>query len=120
MLKRDYSITDTSNQITRWVNHENIDFDSSQKMLEWVADDKVNFTLSDKVYDAMIYCLSENLEELILATINVKDQTSIDVVIRKSNFQKILSSYVERLLKVERYEKLAQIKTQIEYFDLEI
>ena len=120
MLKSDYSTTNESTEIPRWVNHENINFDSSEKMSEWVADDKVNFMLSDKVYDAMIYCLTENLEELILATINVKGETSIDVIIRKSNFQKILSSYVERLLKVERYEKLAQIKTQIQNFDLEI
>ena len=72
------------------------------------------------VYDAMIYCLSEKVNEIIVATIWVKNETNIDVVIRKPNFQKIFSSYTERLMKAEQYEKLAVIKKQIEKYDLEM
>ena len=81
---------------------------------------KVNFKLSDKVYEAMIDCLERGINETIVATISVFEQTKIDVVIRKPNFQKILSSYVDRLLEAENYEKLALIKSQIQKFDLEI
>jgi len=117
MSREDYS---TTNDIPLWVNHENIDFRSSAEMLEWVSNDKVNFILSDMVYDAMIYCLSEKVNEIIVATIWVKNETNIDVVIRKPNFQKIFSSYTERLMKAEQYEKLAVIKKQIEKYDLEM
>ena len=117
MSREDYS---TTNDIPLWVNHENIDFRSSTEMLEWVSNDKVNFILSDMVYDAMIYCLSEKVNEIIVATIWVKNETNIDVVIRKPNFQKIFSSYTERLMKAEQYEKLAVIKKQIEKYDLEM
>jgi hypothetical protein len=41
-------------------------------------------------------------------------------MIRKDNFQKIFGSYVERLLTAEKYEKLAEIKQQIEKYNLEI
>jgi len=119
MSKSDYSISNSST-IPLWVNHENIDFNTSAEMLSWVSDDKLNFILSDMVYDAMIYCLNEEMEEIIVATIWVKNETSVDVVIRKPNFQKILSAYTERLLTAEKYEKLAVIKQQIQKFDLEM
>lgn len=119
MLKSDYS-TNNSSDIPLWVNHENIDFNTSAEMLSWVSNDKLNFILSDMVYNAMMYCLNEGLEEIIVATIWVKNETSVDVVIRKPNFQKILSSYTERLLSAEKYEKLAEIKKQIQKFDLEM
>lgn len=119
MSKEDYYTNNTSN-IPLWIEHENIDFVTSADMLEWVSNDKVNFILSDMVYNAMIYCLSEQINEIIVATIWVKNETHIDVVIRKPNFQKILSAYTERLLKSEQYEKLAAIKQQIQKYDLEI
>lgn len=118
MSKNDYSSTE--HDIPVWENHEDFQFKSNTEMLEWVRDDKVNFKLSDKVYEAMIDCLERGINETIVATISVFEQTKIDVVIRKPNFQKILSSYVDRLLEAENYEKLALIKSQIQKFDLEI
>jgi len=95
-------------------------FNSSVEMLEWVQNDRKNFILSDKVYDAMIDCLTNDMEQIIVATLSVKDESEIDVLIRKPNFQKILSAYTERLLTAEKYEKLAVIKQQIQKFDLEM
>lgn len=119
MSKSDYSTIDQPN-IPLWVKHENIDFNTSEEMLAWVSNDKLNFILSDMVYDGMIYCLEEKMDEIIVATIWVKNETSVDVVIRKPNFQKILSAYTERLLNAEKYEKLAEIKTQIQKYGLEM
>ena len=117
MSKEDYY---TNNDIPLWINHENIEFKSSDEMMSWVIDDKVNFSLSDKVYDAMIDCLETDIDATIVATIVVNQETRIDVLIRKPNFQKIFSSYTEKLLQAERYEKLAEIKSQIQKYDLEI
>lgn len=118
MLNEDYSTTD--DDIPLWIYHENIEFKTTHEMMSWVADDKTNFSLSDKVYDAMIDCLENNIERIIVATITVENQTLVDVSIRRQNFQKILSSYVEKLMKAERYEKLAEIKKQIKKYDLEM
>lgn len=119
MLNEDYSINSNSD-IPLWVNHENIDFNTSAEMLAWVSDDKVNFSLSDMVYSAMLHCLSEGHDKLVVATIWVQNETTVDVVIRKQNFQKILSAYTERLLKAEKYEKLAEIKSTVEKYNLEM
>lgn len=119
MSKKDSSITKVQD-IPTWIKHQNIDFKSNAEMLSWVSNDKVNFTLSDKVYDAMIYCLENNIPVITLATIRVQDGSQIDVIIRKDNFQKIFSSYVERLLIAEKYERLAEIKQQVEKYGLEI
>jgi hypothetical protein len=119
MLKKDSSITKT-NDVQFWEKHQNLDFKTNAEMLSWVSDDKVNFNLSDKVYDAMMECLENNIESIIVATIRVKDGSQIDVMIRKDNFQKIFSSYVKRLLAVEKYEKLSEIKQQAEKYGLEI
>ena len=118
MSKEDYSIID--DEIPLWVKHENFEFETTHDMMSWVMDDKLNFTLSDKVYQAMIDCLENNIGGIIVATIVVKHQSRIDILIRKQNFQKILSSYTEKLLQAERYEKLSEIKKQIQKYDLEI
>lgn len=119
MSKKDYSITDEE-QIPFWDKHEDIFFQSAAEMLEWASNDKINFSLSNKVYDAMIDCLENNINKIIVATIIIEDGTQISVVIRRDNFQKILSAYIDRLLHVENYEKLALIKKQIQKYDLEI
>ena len=118
MSKEDYSMID--DEIPLWVNHENIEFKTTTDMMSWVMDDKVNFKLSDKVFDAMIDCLENDVDGIIVATIVVKEQSRIDVLIRKPNFQKIFSSYTEKLLQAERYEKLAEIKQQIQKYGLEM
>lgn len=118
MSKEDYSIID--DEIPLWINHENIEFKTTTEMMSWVMDDKVNFKLSDKVFDAMIDCLENDIDGIIVATIVVKEQSRIDVLIRKPNFQKIFSSYTEKLLQAERYEKLAEIKQQIQKYGLEM
>ena len=107
-------------EIPLWVNHENIEFKTTTDMMSWVMDDKVNFKLSDKVFDAMIDCLENDVDGIIVASIVVKEQSRIDVLIRKPNFQKIFSSYTEKLLQAERYEKLAEIKQQIQKYGLEM
>lgn len=119
MSKKDSYIT-SSDGIPLWERYEVMKFKTSVEMLEWVQDDRQNFTLSDKVYDAMIDCLKNNIEQIIVATISVKDGSEIDVLIRKPNFQKILSGYTERLIDGEKYEKLAEIKKQIQKYGLEI
>jgi hypothetical protein len=119
MSKKDYSTIERQD-IPIWENHEFIDFKTSAEMLEWVSNDKVNFNLSDKVYSAMIHCLDNQTNEIIVATITVENGSVIDVIIRKQNFQKIFSSYTERLLITENYEKLAVIKKQVQKYNLEI
>jgi hypothetical protein len=119
MSRKDYSTTEPGN-IPLWINHENITFQSNAEMLSWVSNDKINFSLSDKVYDAMVDCLKESIDAIIVATIVVNHETHIDVMIRRDNFQKILSSYVERLLTTERYEKLALVKSQVTKYGLEM
>ena len=81
MSKKDYSHIE-HNDIPLWKYHEYIDFKTSGQMLEWVSNDKTNFTLSDKVYEAMLYCLKNGIEESIVATITVENGTAVDVVIR--------------------------------------
>jgi hypothetical protein len=119
MSKKDSSITKTDD-IPVWIKHQNLDFRSNAEMLSWVTDDKVNFTLSDKVYEAMVDCLENEINAIIVATIRVEGGSQIDVMIRKDNFQKIFGSYVERLLAAEKYERLAVIKQQVQKYNLEI
>jgi hypothetical protein len=57
---------------------------------------------------------------MIVASILVQGQSQIDVLIRRDNFQKILSGYTKRLLDAERYEKLDEIKKFVQKFGLEI
>ena len=118
MSREDYYINDK--EIPLWINHENIEFKTTHEMMTWVQDDKVNFSLSDKVYDAMVDCLQNGIDGIIVATIMVVGQSQIDVLIRRPNFQKILSSYTKKLLDAERYEKLAEIKQQVQKYGLEI
>lgn len=118
MSREDYYINDK--EIPLWINHENIEFKTTHEMMTWVQDDKVNFSLSDKVYDAMVDCLRNGIDGIIVATITVVGQSQIDVLIRRPNFQKILSSYTKKLLDAERYEKLAEIKQQVQKYGLEI
>ena len=103
MSKKDYSHIE-HNDISLWKYHTYINFKTSAQLLEWATDDKKNFTLSDKVYDAMLYCLENDIEESIVMTILVENGVSLDVAIRKPNFQKILNVYTKRLLDVENYE----------------
>jgi len=119
MSKEDYYTTNKES-IPLWEKYEVMEFKSSAEMLTWVRDDQINFTLSDKVYDAMIDCLEQNVEEIIVTSIHVQNNSEIDIFIRKPNFQKILSGYTERLLKSEKYEKLAEIKQQIKKYGLEM
>lgn len=117
MLKSDYS---NSDDIPLWGKHEYLEFNSAGEMMGWVSEDKKTFNLSHKVYEAMIDCLENEIPECIVATLEIKNQTTIDVLIRRENFQKILKAYVERLLREEDYERLMQIKEETERFGLEI
>ena len=119
MSKKD-SYTTNIDGIPLWEKYEAMNFNSSAEMLVWVQDDRLSFTLSDKVYDAMIDCLKNKIEQIIVTKLVVKDGSEIDVLIRKPNFQKIFSSYTEKLLEAERYEKLAEIKQQIQKYGLEM
>jgi hypothetical protein len=117
MLKKDYS---TSNDIPIWINHDRMEFKSNDELMQWVSDDKTSFNLSRKVYRAMIDCLNNNIDAVIVVTLSVLNESMIDVLIRKENFQKILSAYTKRLIEMEDYEKLAEIKNEVDKFGLEI
>jgi hypothetical protein len=117
MLKKDYS---TSNDIPLWINHDRIEFESVAELMKWVSDDKLSFNLSRKVYRAMVDCLNNEIDSVIVATLSVLNESTIDVLIRKENFQKILSAYTKRLMEVEDYEQLAEIKNEVDKFGLEI
>ena len=119
MSKKD-SYTTNTDGIPFWDRYEVMSFNSSTEMLSWVQDDKENFILSDRVYDAMMDCLERNMEQVIVATLSVAGISEIDVLIRKPNFQKILSGYTDRLLNAEKYERLAEIKQQIQKYNLEM
>ena len=119
MLKKD-SYTTNTDGIPFWDRYEVMPFNSSTEMLAWVQDDKENFILSDRVYDAMVDCLERDMEQIIVATLSVAGVSEIDVLIRKPNFQKILSGYTARLLNAEKYEKLAEIKKEVQKYNLEI
>lgn len=118
MSKNDSYLNDEN--LSLWDKYEQITFDSTTDLMNWVSDDKVNFTLSDKVYSAMIDCLRDDFYGVVVASLIVKDGSEISVIIRKPNFQKILSSYTQRLLQKEDYEKLSKIKNEVEQFGLEL
>jgi len=119
MSKKDSYIPEGKNAPV-WSKYEDFEFKSSVEMLEWVQNDKLNFTLSDKVYEAMLECLRENIDSMIVATLTIIGENEIDVFIRKENFQKIFSAYTKRLLDLEEYEKLAKIKFETQRFNLEM
>jgi hypothetical protein len=119
MSKKDSYISENTD-IQRWSGYEEFEFSSSVEMLKWVRDDKLNFTLSDKVYDAMLECLKENIDSMIVGTLTVIGENQIDILIRKDNFQKIFSAYTKRLIDLEEYEKLSKIKSEIQTFNLEM
>lgn len=117
MLSEDYS-TGKKN----WKNYEKVQFKSMAELLTWISDDKRTFHLSRKVYDAVMDCLKDGIESVIVLTLVVNgDQTSeIDVQIRKDNFQKILGSYTKKLIENEEYEILAKITPEIKKYGFEI
>ena len=119
MSKKDYYASENKD-IKRWSGYEEFTFFSSDDMLKWVQDDKLNFTLSDKVYRAMMECLKENIDSMIVGTLIVVGGNQIDILIRKDNFQKIFSAYTKRLLDLEEYENLAKIKNETQPFNLEM
>lgn len=103
-----------------WIKYKIFEFKTNVKMLEWVSSDKKNMALSDIVYEAMLYCLEQNIDSVVVATILTHENYSIDVIIKKSNFQTILTRYTSKLLDLERYEKLSEIKVQMEKYNLEV
>lgn len=119
MSKKDSYITDEI-RLHVWDGHEDIHFRSSAEMLEWVNADKTKFSLSDKVYTAMIYGLENGIDEIEVATLTVAGESQVSVIIRKPNFQKILTAYTEKLLGVEDYERLSRIKEEVSRFGLEV
>lgn len=117
MLSEDYSISKT-----KWKRYEEIHFKSSAELLTWISDDKRTFHLSNKVYEAVIDCLENDIDLMIVLTlvVDTDPKSEIDVQIRKENFQKILGSYTKKLMENEEYEILAKVSPQMKKYGFEI
>lgn len=120
MSKRDYSNNQSIN-VELSENYKVFTFSSNQDLLSWAGKDKDNFELSNIVFDAITECLEKKMDKVIVATLRIDDEppTEIDILVREENFQKIISAYVEKLLVGEHYERLSEVKSTIQKWDLE-
>lgn len=120
MSKRDYSNNQSIN-VELSENYKVFTFSSNQDLLSWAGKDKDNFELSNIVFDAIAECLEKKMDKIIVATLRIDDEppTEIDILVREENFQKIISAYVEKLLAGEHYERLSEVKSSIQKWDLE-
>lgn len=102
-------------------NYKIFTFSSSRELLEWAGKDNDSLELSHLVFNAIVECLENEIDSIIVATLQIDDgvPTEIDVLVRRINFQKILSAYVTKLLNNENYEKLSEVKDTIEKWGLE-
>jgi hypothetical protein len=118
MLKNDSYNT----EYVLWKNHEVIELKSPAELLKWVNDDKSSYHLSKKIFGALIDCMEDNIDTMVVITINVmgSEKSGISIQIQRKNFQKIINGYVNKLIQNENYEMLAKIKPSIEKYGFEI
>jgi hypothetical protein len=118
MLKNDSYNTD----YVLWKNYEVIELKSPAELLEWINDDKSSYHLSKKIFSAVMDCMESNIDKMVIITINVmgSENSAISMQIQRKNFQKIINGYVNKLIKNENYEIIAEIKSSIEKYGFEI
>jgi hypothetical protein len=120
MSKKDYlDSVPTDVQVSS--NYQVFTFNSSEELLSWSRKDNESLELSNLVFDAIVECMEDKLNVVIVATLRIEDgaPTMIDVIARKENFNKIISSYVRKLLANENYERLLEVKEITKKWDLE-
>lgn len=120
MSKKDYlDSVPTDVQVSS--NYQVFTFNSSEELLSWSRKDNESLELSNLVFDAIVECMEDKLDVVIVATLRIEDgaPTMIDVIVRKENFNKIISSYVRKLLANENYERLLEVKEITKKWDLE-
>ena len=120
MSKKDYlDSVPTDVQVSS--NYQVFTFNSSEELLSWSRKDNESLELSNLVFDAIVECMEDKLDVVIVATLRIEDgaPTMIDVIARKENFNKIISSYVRKLLANENYERLLEVKVITKKWDLE-
>lgn len=120
MSKKDYlDSVPTDVQVSS--NYQVFTFNSSEELLSWSRKDNESLELSNLVFDAIVECVEDKLDVVIVATLRIEDgaPTMIDVIARKENFNKIISSYVRKLLANENYERLLEVKEITKKWDLE-
>jgi|DEB0MinimDraft_3_1074331.scaffolds.fasta_scaffold05075_6 hypothetical protein len=120
MSKKDYlDSVPTDVQVSS--NYQVFTFNSSEELLSWSRKDNESLELSNLVFDAIVECMEDKLDVVIVATLRIEDgaPTMIDVIARKENFNKIISSYVRKLLANENYERLLEVKEITKKWDLE-
>lgn len=120
MSKKDYlDSVPTDVQVSS--NYQVFTFNSSEELLSWSRKDNESLELSNLVFDAIVECMEDKLNVVIVATLRIEDgaPTMIDVIVRKENFNKIISSYVRKLLANENYERLLEVKEITKKWDLE-
>ena len=118
MLKNDSYNT----EYVLWKNHEVIELKSPAELLQWVNDDKSSYHLSKKIFSALIDCMEDNIDKMVVVTINVmgSENAGISIQIQRKNFQKIIDGYVNKLIENENYETLSEIKSSIQKYGFEI
>lgn len=121
MLKNDFYNTDNTDYVL-WKNHEVIELKSPAELLKWVNDDKSSYHLSKRIFRAVMDCMEEGIDKMVVITINVagSESNGISIQIQRKNFQKIINGYVAKLIENENYETLAEIKPSIEKYGFEI
>jgi 4-hydroxy-3-methylbut-2-en-1-yl diphosphate synthase IspG/GcpE len=118
MLKEDYYNTGK----VFWKKHETFEFRSTSDLLNWVNDDKLNHHLSKKVFEAVMDCIDNDIDGMVVATISVMglESDGILIQIQRKNFTKIVNGYIKRLIQNEDYEILSEIKPLLEKYGFEI
>jgi len=120
MSKKDY-LDSVPTDVQVSTNYQVFTFNSSEELLSWSRKDNESLELSNLVFDAIVECMEDKLDVVIVATLRIEDgaPTMIDVIARKENFNKIISSYVRKLLANENYERLLEVKEITKKWDLE-
>lgn len=105
-----------------WERHRFIDFADTPEMLEWVKKDKETLELSHALYDCAMYCYENDIPQLIAATLTVNQGigVDVDVIAKGDNLIEMLEVYTKRLLDLEEYERLSEVKSKVELLGLEL
>jgi len=103
-----------------WKGHRYINFQTAKEMLSWVKEDKTTLELSHTIYDCTIYCYENDCPKMVAATLVADEGIDVEIIAERDNLNEMLKVYMKRLLGMEDYERLSEVKSKVERLGLSL
>lgn len=104
--------------IPLWVGYRRIVFPTPKELLQWINNNTDTLELSEMIFMATLECFEKDIDAIIVVTLTAEDVADIDVIAKKDSYNSVIDIYFTKLLELEQYEKLAEIKTLTESIGL--